>query len=160
MNNDWITPPDVIKLVRKLMNEIDLDPASSELANSVVGARKYYTSEENGILLPWSGNVWLNPPYGKGCIQPFINKALVEISNVKQMCILTNNSTDTTWGQELLNACNAVSFFKSRLSFLDLELIPCENNRFGQMLCYFGHNSNEFLKIFRVMGSTWKNHGE
>src|SRR5205085_636900 len=28
-------------------------------------AQTYYTQTENGLQQPWSGRVWLNPPYGK-----------------------------------------------------------------------------------------------
>ena len=26
---------------------------------------RYYTPEDNGLLMPWDGVCWCNPPYGK-----------------------------------------------------------------------------------------------
>ena len=43
---------------------IDLDPASCALANTLIGARQFYTKEQNGLALPWFGRVYLNPPGG------------------------------------------------------------------------------------------------
>jgi len=50
----------------------DLDPAAcheSYLADA------YYTLErgENGLVLPWWGNVWVNPPFSK--IRPWVERA-------------------------------------------------------------------------------------
>ena len=56
------TPKWIVELVRSLMGTIDLDPASSEKANEIVKARHYYTEEEDGLLQPWYGNVFCNPP--------------------------------------------------------------------------------------------------
>ena len=49
------------------MGGLDLDPASEEKFNKVVQAPKYYSWEErqeDGLVLPWAGKVWLNPPGG------------------------------------------------------------------------------------------------
>ncbi len=51
-------------MAREVMGEIDLDPASCLAANALIGARYIYTKEENGLLLPWVGRVYLNPPGG------------------------------------------------------------------------------------------------
>lgn len=48
-----------------MLGGIDLDPASSALANRTVEATTYYTINDDGLDQPWSGRVWLNPPYGR-----------------------------------------------------------------------------------------------
>lgn len=61
---DFISPPDLIATVAGFFNgEIALDPASSDLANQVVGAYKYFTPEHNGLKQKWKApNVYLYPP--------------------------------------------------------------------------------------------------
>jgi hypothetical protein len=65
---DWITPPEIIDAARATLGVIDLDPASSGLANKIVRATRYYgvgSAVENGFTTEWSGRVFLNPPGGR-----------------------------------------------------------------------------------------------
>ena len=64
-SNEWYTPAPYIEAARRVMGEIDLDPASSTFANHIVRAKMYYAIEDNGLEQNWKGRVWLNPPYGK-----------------------------------------------------------------------------------------------
>jgi len=65
-SNEHYTPPEITDAVREVFGgEIDLDPASSADANRLVRAKAFYTREDNGLTLPWQGNVWLNPPGGE-----------------------------------------------------------------------------------------------
>lgn len=60
------TPVEIVELAREVMGEIDLDPASCEIANQVVQADVYYTKEDNGLTKPWFGRVFMNHPFHKG----------------------------------------------------------------------------------------------
>lgn len=63
---EWHTPARYIEAARDVLGGIDLDPASSALANKTVGAARFYDERRDGLLCDWHGRVWLNPPYGKG----------------------------------------------------------------------------------------------
>src|SRR6266496_6027731 len=63
-SNEWFTPARFTKAASEVMNGIDLDPASCKEANLIVRAKKFYSKEDNGLIQPWYGNVWLNPPFG------------------------------------------------------------------------------------------------
>lgn len=63
----WGTPSDIVERARRVMGSIDLDPCSSIAFNEVVKADKFYSLDdmgENGLELPWFGNVFVNPPGG------------------------------------------------------------------------------------------------
>lgn len=64
-SNEHYTPPSIVEPARATMGDLDLDPASCELANTVVQAARYYTSRCNGLGPHWEGRVFLNPPGGR-----------------------------------------------------------------------------------------------
>jgi len=66
MDDEWWTPPYLIRACRTVLGQIDLDPASSVEANTYVKALNIYTREDNGLSKPWSGTVFLNPPSRRG----------------------------------------------------------------------------------------------
>lgn len=64
----WFTPPETIGLVRAVLGEIDLDPATNLTAQAWIQAKDYFTKEQDGLSSDWGGRVWLNPyEYGKIC---------------------------------------------------------------------------------------------
>lgn len=67
-NDCWYTPIDILARAFKVLGPIDLDPASDAFGNARVGARYFFTEEQDGLTTPWPencGTVWLNPPGGK-----------------------------------------------------------------------------------------------
>lgn len=64
--DSWITPSDIISQVNEVLGSIDLDPASSEEANMIVGASQYFTKTDDALINEWHCDTFfLNPPYGK-----------------------------------------------------------------------------------------------
>ena len=61
---DFISPPEVIGTTTAFFDgEIDLDPASSDIANNFVGANKYFKFEDFGLKQSWKAkNLYLFPP--------------------------------------------------------------------------------------------------
>lgn len=64
-SNEHYTPPKVAALSRALLGRIDLDPASSAIANQIIRANSFFTEEQDGLNQEWYGTVFLNPPGGK-----------------------------------------------------------------------------------------------
>ena len=65
--SEQYTPLEVVEAVREVLDGIDLDPATSELANKRIQATNIFTAEDGVETFErmWSGNVFLNPPGGK-----------------------------------------------------------------------------------------------
>lgn len=61
---DWLTPPEIVRA----LGPFDLDPCSP-LVRPWDTAAKHYTREDNGLMQPWEGRVWLNPPYGNDTVK-------------------------------------------------------------------------------------------
>ena len=59
------TPTEIVELCRRVLDEIDLDPASCEVAQRTVRAKTYFTVEMDGLKRGWFGRVMINHPYHK-----------------------------------------------------------------------------------------------
>lgn len=148
-DNEWYTPKEIVESSRLVMERIDLDPASSEDAQRIIKANRYFTIDNSSLNVPWEGNVWLNPPYAQPAISQFIDK-LVDEKGVHEWMALTNNATETAWGQRLLSSADAACFPSGRIKFWhpSKESVPLQ----GQMICYRGTNRNGFKKEFKKHG--------
>lgn len=149
--NEWYTPINIIESARKVLNEIDLDPASSEIANINVKAKNIFTILDNGLQQKWFGNIWLNPPYAQPLISFFIDKLCNE-KTYSQAIVLVNNATETNWGNTLLKNSKAVCFPKGRIKFLTPEGKEGAAPLQGQMICYLGNNEIDFINEFSKYG--------
>src|SRR5262249_21718731 len=116
-NNEWHTPPEYIELARAVFGEIDLDPASNEIAQKIVAAKqffKYVSKRNNGMTKPWHGRVWLNPPFSPNEIAAFVGKLVGEYEkdHISAAIMLASNYTDSGWFQRLARYASAISFPK------------------------------------------------
>lgn len=84
---EWYTPGDYVRAARQCMGGIDLDPASCPEANKVVQARHIYTARNSGLLNPWNGRVFINPP--GGLVKEFWRKLINEYA--------TDDVTEFVW---------------------------------------------------------------
>ena len=64
--DEHYTPAKTVEAARRALGGgIDLDPASSRLANETVGASSFFVKNDNGLNELWNGRVLLNPPGGR-----------------------------------------------------------------------------------------------
>jgi hypothetical protein len=163
-SDEYYTPEYIIDAARSVLGHIDLDPASCELAQTVVQADVYYDKTEDGLKKTWLGNVWLNPPFSEPKL--FIAKIIgeYESGNVNEAIVLTNNSTDSAWGQSLLSrypVCfvGASNGRRSRISFWkETPNKPEPSNRYSQMIFYLGKEPQKFFDVFSEFGSILEQH--
>lgn len=152
-NNEWYTPPAFIEAARDVMGGIDLDPATSEIANRNVQAETFYTADDDGLSKDWPAcRIWMNPPYAQPLIGQFCAKMAEAVKAGAECIVLVNNGTETAWFQTLADVSAAVCFPKSRVRFIDPDGNPSGAPLQGQAVIYCGPNRSRFSKRFGEFG--------
>jgi len=148
-NNEWYTPKDFIDAARESMGNIDLDPASSDIANQTVQADKYFTKDDDGLAQEWNGKVWMNPPYAQPLMGQFADKMKeqVEAGNVQSFCVLVNNATETKWFKTMASVADYICFTSGRVKFLDPEGNKSGAPLQGQAILIKGNNYKPFSTL-------------
>lgn len=154
--DDWGTPDYILDAVRAALGgAIDLDPASSAWHNKRVGAGLYYDGRDHGDGLTdsWSVyTVFLNPPYSKGCVGPFVERFLTSANaEFREGVILVNVAPETQWQQRLLKRCAAQCWFAKRINFVH-PVLKGGGNRYAQVAFYFGSRPDRFREAFAGLG--------
>jgi phage N-6-adenine-methyltransferase len=151
--SEWYTPAEYIIAATAVMGRIDLDPASSEIANKTVGATLFYSVDDDGLDKYWAGKVWMNPPYSTELITRFVSKYVMHVSGneISEGIVLVNNATETKWFGELVKVSTAVVFTAGRVKFLDPQGNPGAPLQ-GQAILYTGSNVDKFIAEFSKFG--------
>ena len=105
----WLTPPEMIEE----LGPFDTDPCCPENMPWRT-ATKMITPAECGLLTPWTGRVWMNPPYLWN--EVFTDKFIQHKNGI----MLSFARTETVWFQKLKDA-HAFLFLKGRLTFHKLD---------------------------------------
>ncbi len=115
-SEEWETPAWLMSRLDERYGEFDLDPAATA-ANAK--ARNYFTKEQDGLRQVWRGNVFVNPPYGRGSTRKWVSKAVDEIiaGNAQQVVMLLPARTDTKWFREVMSYAYNVDFIQGRVTF-------------------------------------------
>ncbi len=58
---EWYTPPGIFEA---LGLKFDLDPCAPACGLPWIPAARFYSLPDDGLVKPWEGRVWVNPPYG------------------------------------------------------------------------------------------------
>lgn len=140
---EWLTPPEIITA----LGEFDLDPCSP-LDRPWNTANNHFTRLDNGLVLPWYGRVWCNPPYGKQT-----SHWLEKCFNHGNCIALTFARTDTQmFFSYVWERANAVLFVKGRIKFFNLN--GRQGNRAGapSVLIAYGIENAQRLKESGIQG--------
>lgn len=154
-NNEWYTRPEIIDLAREVLGQIDVDPASNDIAQQWINATTFYTEETNGLDKPWTGKVWVNPPYSSALIKKFTKKFLEEYENGNMVegIMLTNSGSDTLWNIPLQKGLQA--YTNGRISFLQPDLTEKGKGSRGSLFTYLGPNPKKFIEVFTRDNFCW-----
>lgn len=106
--DSWITP----KWLLDRIGPFDLDPCAS-VEQPWPCATSQYTVLDNGLLRPWHGFVYMNPPYGRQ-LHVWLNRLALHQNGIA----LVFARTDTTaFFEEVWPVAKCLLFLRGRLTF-------------------------------------------
>lgn len=106
--DSWITP----KWLLDQLGPFDLDPCASD-PQPWPCAPNQYTEAENGLLQPWRGLVYCNPPYGK-TLGAWLNRCALHGDAIALVFARTETKAffDSVWP-----FASSLLFIRKRLTF-------------------------------------------
>jgi phage N-6-adenine-methyltransferase len=107
----WATPQkffDKYDAVYRFTLDVCADKDNAKCAN-------FYTIEDNGLIQPWQGVCWMNPPYGRE-IGAWMKKAHESSLKGATVVCLVPARTDTKWWHDYAMH-GQIEFIKGRLKF-------------------------------------------
>jgi ParB-like chromosome segregation protein Spo0J len=162
-SNEWYTPAWVTARAADVMGNIDLDPASSQIAQQIHSADAWYgldhpdPNRRDGLAAEWNGCVWLNPPYGRSedghNAQLWSRKLINEwkAGRVESGILLVKAALGYNWFEDLWREL-PVCFLRERLSFVRPDGTDDGQSKQATALFYVGDDIEQFAGVFAKYG--------
>lgn len=129
--DEWYTPPHVFEAMGV---RFDMDVASPG-AHVTQWIPAYVFIERNSLTTPWSGFVWMNPPFGgRNALRPWLRKFVDHGNGVA----LVPDRTSAPWWQEFAPLMDAILFVAPKIKFIDASGQPGPSPAQGTTLMAIG----------------------
>lgn len=140
----WLTPPEITSS----LGIFDLDPCSP-LNRPWDTAKVHYTIDDDGLIMPWFGDVWLNPPYGRT-----IDLWMKKMADHRKGVALIFARTDTNFfHQYIFNTADSLLFLCGRINFYNSAGMKSRLNAGApSVLIAYGENNVDRLNESGLKG--------
>lgn len=119
--DQWLTP----RFVIEALGPFDLDPCASSVRPWPTAAQ-HYTQFENGLVQPWHGRVWLNPPYSETA--RWLRRMVCHGDGV---ALLFARTETRMFFESVWDKADALLFLRGRLTFFRTDGQPGRGNSGG-----------------------------
>lgn len=120
--DECLTPPHILKAL-DTANSFDLDPCAS-IVRPWPMAKAHYTIEDNGLVKPWFGRVWMNPPYS--VLERWTKRLAEHGDGIALAYARTETGAFFPW---VWDYADALFFFRKRLTFYQTNGEPMVQKR-------------------------------
>ncbi len=158
---EWYTPKGIFDA---LGIQFDLDPCSPG-RDSVpwISVDKCYSiaDKQDGLMLPWFGNVWMNPPYGKET-PAWLERFALHGNGIA----LLFARTETIWFHKFVPKATAICFVKGKICFVSENEAEAYASSFqppkgrpgaGSVLIAYGEENAKALERSQLGLTLWIN---
>lgn len=140
--DEWLTPPGIIKALGG-PDSFDLDPCAP-IIRPWATARRHLTLEDNGLLCPWEGRLWFNPPYGgPSIVGPWMRRMA---SHGRGTALIFARTETELFFETVWHAATAVMFFHGRLFFHHVDGRRADNNA-GAPSCLVAYGRDDAERL-------------
>lgn len=149
LKDEWLTPPEIIDALGGPAS-FDLDPCSP-INRPWPTAREHYTIADNGLLKPWSGRLWFNPPYGgPKIVGPWMRR--MADHGTGTTLIFARTETDLFF-ETVWKMATAILFIRGRLYFHHVDgTRAAANSGAPSVLIAYGEHDAEILRECGIDG--------
>ena len=142
--DEWYTPREIIESV----GHFDLDPCAPMIPLFHT-ADRMYNREEDGLSKPWTGRVWLNPPYS----QPLLDNFMARMADHNNGIALLFNRCDSRMFREyVLERATAIRFLYQRIKFHYPSGRRGNSPRCGNIMVAYGEQNARILRECQLPG--------
>ena len=142
--DEWLTYPKILQA----LGPFDLDPCAP-IKRPWDTAKHHFTILDNGLLKPWHGRVWCNPPYDRYQIARWLARCHEHRNAIA--LIFARTETDP-WFKYVWTA-SALIFLRGRLDFYNVDgTLPDWNGGAGSVLVAFNQQNADTLKTCGLDG--------
>jgi phage N-6-adenine-methyltransferase len=111
---EWPTPQALFDELSVVFGGFTLDPCATP---QNAKCPRFFTAAEDGLRQPWTGRVFMNPPYGRQ-IDKWVKKAWEESQKGALVVCLLPARVDTRWWHDYVRH-GYVYFIRGRVKFGD-----------------------------------------
>ena len=131
--SDWETPPELFKLLDARFH-FTLDVCA---VRETAKCPQFFSPKENALVCEWDlETCWMNPPYGVGVTEVWVEKAIAEAREGATVVALLPANTSSAWFAQAFNHAAEVIFLVGRVAFLKHK-IPVLGNTGGSVIMVF-----------------------
>lgn len=110
-----------------------LDPAASRPIRPGI---QWFSEADQGLWQPWSGRVFVNPPYGRA-IADWMRKISLERDRCEVIVALVPSRTDSAWWHDHAMPADEIRFIRGRLRFEGVDAPAGHNAPFPSALLVY-----------------------
>jgi len=161
-SDEYASPPSLWRPLSRAVGGFDLDPASGAESTPIAPTR--YTAEDDGLSQAWTGDVWLNPPFGDSPStgpskrERWLQKARQEAHRdaVRSVTVLLPVDTSTQWFHtHVVEAPVLCLMGPGRMEFEAEKPEDTGNTSFATCVAVYGDPPEELVKSLEEFGAVF-----
>lgn len=145
---EWSTPGWIWRPLANALGGFDVDTASGAEGEPI--ADDQFTEADNGLALPWYGDVWCNYPYGRDENEVWGKKIASEAcrEEVRTITALVPAAVGADWYQDNHGTADIETFINGRVRFGGSDTDPS----FYSAIISYGDFPPEYIEALHSMG--------